>query len=479
MSLELPMTTQSSMLAEPNAKPHPSIDPETHREHSDLRRSPDDDSQPASQPRPKGAWLPWVWIGAAALCGFWLRGFLFHGESSERDKLSLSEPSRLTSANSEAVVVTVAPVTVRSVTRTIQAVGTLHAFEEVAMSSKLEGRVKEICHDVSDTVMPGEVLLRLDDTDATLAVEQAERQLKTELAKWGFEQVPEEEADISMLPTVESARLKYELALARLNRMEPLRGTQSISVDDYEQARSDAQVLQIEWTNQQLQAKSAAATARLRATDLAIARQRLSDCEIRVPLPTISDSGPTTGYVVADRMAAEGSLIRPGTEVFRLVLGKTLKLRLSVPETLASSVRVGQQVEVFPSSLSNSIPGTVIKVAPSIDRTTRTLMVEVSVPNVEGVVKSGGFAKAAIQVEQVSDAKTVPQECVYSLAGVQKLFVYEQGVAREHQVTLGEQQAGWVEVLMPKLNESDLVITSGQKNLSEGIPVTLRETDRS
>jgi hypothetical protein len=52
-------------------------------------------------------------------------------------------------------------------------------------------------------------------------------------------------------------------------------------------------------------------------------------------------------------------------------------------------------------------------------------------------------------------------------------------VAREHQVTLGEQQAGWVEVLVPKLNESDLVITSGQKNLSEGIPVTLRETDRS
>jgi RND family efflux transporter MFP subunit len=424
-------------------------------------------------------WKFWIGIGAAALGGFLMRGLLFHGESSSGDRLSLPEQIRLASTNADAVVVTAAPVTLRNVTRTVQAVGTLHAFEEVAMSSKLEGRVKEICHDVSDTVMPGDVLLRLDDTDANLAVQQADRQLQTELAKWGFEKVPEEDADISKLPTVESARLKYELALARLNRMEPLRGTQSISVDDYEQARSDAQVLQIEWTNQQLQAKSAAATARLRATDLAIARQRLSDCEIRVPFPTISDTGSASSYIVAERMVAEGSLIRPGTEVFRLVLGKTLKLRLSVPETLASSVRVGQHVDVAPSSLSKSIPGTVDKIAPSIDRTTRTLMVEVEVPNTDGLVKPGGFAKAAIQVEQVAHAKTIPQECVYSLAGVQKIFVLDQGVAREHPVTLGEQQAGWVEVLEPELKEDDLVITSGQKNLSEGIPVTLRETDRS
>src|SRR6478609_8734918 len=52
----------------------------------------------------------------------------------------------------EPVMVTVAPVQVRPVERSVEAVGTIYSFEEVTISTKVEGRVRRILHDVSDRV---------------------------------------------------------------------------------------------------------------------------------------------------------------------------------------------------------------------------------------------------------------------------------------------------------------------------------------
>jgi RND family efflux transporter MFP subunit len=176
-------------------------------------------------------------------------------------------------------------------------------------------------------------------------------------------------------------------------------------------------------------------------------------------------------------MVSEGTLLRPGTEVFRLVLGKTLKLRLSVPESYSSSVMVGQSVSVYPSSISESVQGRVARIAPSVDRATRTFLVEVEVPNELGCYKPGGFAKANILVGESERAPTVPSSSIYSLAGIQKIFVIDQGVVREHHVQLGEQRPEWIEIAEPKLPPGTQVVTSGQRLLSDGVHVTVRRAE--
>jgi RND family efflux transporter MFP subunit len=373
--------------------------------------------------------------------------------------------------------VTAAPITQRLVARTVNAVGSLHAFEEVVVSSKVEGRVQRIVADVSTRVKPGEVLLELDATDPRLAVQQAERSLQAELAKWGFPSVPDENVDLSQLPSVRSAKARFDLSKARFERMQSLKSTGSVSDDDFDQAKTDLGILENEWRKEQLLAQSSAAVARLRAADLAIAQQRLADCQVRAPVPSLNDPEHEPEYIVSERLVSEGSLLRPGTEVFRMVFGRTLKLRLSVPEIHTASVRVGQRVDVYPSSIEQPLAGTVAKVAPSVDRATRTFMVEVYVVNTSGMLKPGGFAKASIRIAESEQAVTVPMTSLYSLAGVQKIFVVQDDTAREVQVVLGEQSKEWVEIAQPPIPVGAMVITSGQRLLSDGVRIQIRATE--
>ncbi|MBM3964578.1 MAG: HlyD family efflux transporter periplasmic adaptor subunit, partial [Planctomycetes bacterium] len=171
------------------------------------------------------------------------------------------------------------------------------------------------------------------------------------------------------------------MAKSRLDRMLSLETTKSISQDDLEQAKSEAQITESDWKNQMLMANSAAAVARLRAAELAIAKQKFRDCEIRVLTPTLTGNPLEEIYTVSERLVSEGTLLRPGTEVFRLVLGRTLKLRLPVPEVHSSWIAVDQKVMITTASLPEGRTGRVAKISPSIERTTRTFIVEVEVPN--------------------------------------------------------------------------------------------------
>jgi RND family efflux transporter MFP subunit len=427
-------------------------------------------------PGRRGWWRRWPWLGwlVFAVAGFGLGRYLAVEAKPHRSPLTLDSRAARPPLAGEGIVVTTAPVVYRTVQRTVEAVGSLHGFEEVTLSSKIDGRVLRIHHDVASVVRPGELLLELDATDARLAVEQAERSVQAELARWGFREVPVEGADLDDLPLVVSARLRYELARSRLERLLPLLSTQSVSVDDLEQARSEAQVSESEWKNQALQAQSAAATARLRQAELAIAQQRVHDAEIRSPLPTITDDGSEPSYTISERLVSEGSFLRTGTEVFRLLLGKNLKLRLAVPEVHAAQVQPGQAVMLTSAGLPTAVRGQVTRISPAIDRITRSFQVEVLVPNDQGGLKPGSFAKASIIVGEDDQASTIPLAGLYSFAGIHKVFAAEGGVAHEYQVTLGEQADDWVEIVAPKLPSGAAIITSGQRLLSEGIPVIER-----
>ena len=432
------------------------------------------DSKPTAQTR----WsvMNWATVGTLLVAAFGGGWWVANNQANQHERMSLPDSDLV--LKSDAIVVTTDPVVYRDVQRYVEAVGTLNGFEEITLSSKQEGRVLRVHHDLSSVVKPGELLLELDPTDAKLAYDQANRNVQTELAKWGFKSVPSETDDLQQLPTVVSARLRFELAQSRLQRMTPLKATNSVSAEDLEQVKSDVLVLQSDWQNQLLMANSAAATARLRNAELAIADQRINDISIRAPLPTVLSNPADHFYTISERLVSEGTLVRPGTEVFKLILGKTLKLRLSIPEVYSRQVIVGQTVDVTTGALEKASIGIVERIAPSIDRTTRTFSVEVNIPNQDGLLKPGGFAKAKILIGRDAKATTIPMHGLYSFAGINKIFLNENGVAKEIKVKLGDQTDEWVEIAEPALPENAMIVTSGQKLLSEGSSISLRSIAR-
>lgn len=440
--------------------------------HSDVHQSSETKTSGSSFWRPPIIWGLLI-VGSA--CGFFAGRLWVVGEQKSESQLKLSPlSSNAKESEPERVVVTASPVTRRDVERSIQAVGTLNGFEELTVSSKLEGTVVRIFHDLSSTVKPGDVLLELDTTDAALSVRQSEMSLQAELAKWGFGTVPEQDVDITQLPNVVTAKLRWELAKSRLERMLPLQSTNSVTADDLEQSKSEAKVAESEFQNQLLLARSSVATVRLKAAEWDIAKKRLADCQIKVPTPSNILREEDGFYTVSERLVSEGTLLRPGTEVFRLVLGKSMKLKLSIPQIYADQVNVGQSVAIDVDGEDRNIVGMIKRVSPAIDRSTRTFTVEVDVPNADGRLKAGSFAKASISIGKSTDSICVPLASVSSFAGIQKIFLIENDLAKEVKVTLGEQADDWVEILTPKINKDARVITSGQRMLSNDIPVRER-----
>jgi multidrug efflux pump subunit AcrA (membrane-fusion protein) len=416
-----------------------------------------------------------ILVGAGILGMAWTFGYAGLG-GPPREALPKEPASEEAPAN--AVAVTLESVSTRPVQRTIETVGTLHPAEQVIECAKVEGRVRRILHDVGDRVKPGDLLLEVDPTDFELNVRQAQRALEVEQAKLGLSEVSTGEFDVSQLPIVVEARAKATRAKERLERVRALVERNALSKDEMGNAISDARSLEAEYQNQILMAKSGLATVQMKQEALAIVTQQLHDTRIVTPRPSKTDPkavGDMT-YAITSRSAAEGSFVRIGTEVFKLVIDRLLKLKVPVPDRYVAEVKNGQRVTVKTAAYDKTFEGTVTRINPSVDLTTRTFEVEIQVPNPDGVLKSGSFAKAAIITRMDPETQTVPLDAVVRFAGITKIFLCDGEKARELQVTPGTTTSEWIEISSPKLPRGAQVITSGQSLLSDGLPIFVRRT---
>ena len=153
-----------------------------------------------------------------------------------------------------------------------------------------------------------------------------------------------------------------------------------------------------------------------------------------------------------------------------------MRFRGTVPERNSSEVRLGQESRVYTSAYREPFSGQVTRINPAINPSTRTFEVEVLVPNHEGQLKPGGFAKCEILTAIDEDTPTVPLETLVYFAGVTKIFLVHDGRAKEVHVTLGVQATEWVEIASPKLDRDTLAVTSGQTAIVDGTKVIIRET---
>lgn len=419
--------------------------------------------------------LKLVVLAAAFAAGWWVAD----SRKEHHAREALPPDAHSTVDHSSAATVTVEPVVRRPVHRTVDVLGTLHGFEEVTISARVEGRVLKLNCDVGDTVKPKSQLLEIDSTDHELSVQQAERALQVELSKLGLKEVPDAKLDLTKVPAVVKAKSLLEHAKSRLERMTQLSAKKNVSQEDLDASANDYRTAQAEFDNQMLQAETGLAMIQLKQVDLQIAREQLANTKVLAPRPNVvlPDSSDVT-YVVSHRSVSEGTLVRPGTELFRIVISQTLKLRVPVPERYSSDVRMNQDVRIFTSTSAAPFAGTVTRIHPTVDPATRTYQVEIQVPNPKGELKPGSFAKASILTHVDPAATTVPLSALVQFAGIIKIFLVEEGHAKETPVSLGTQTTEWVEIASPSLPEGALVITSGQTAIANQSAVTVRSQEK-
>lgn len=386
------------------------------------------------------------------------------------------------------VPVTVAPVKTTLLRRTIPVVGTLHGYEDMSVSPKVDGRVARVLKDIGDSVAPGEVLFELDPTDYILAVAQARPAFQGELKKLQLDVLPEAdeglETIIEKVPAVAQAHANLELADKELVRSEFENVKGVGAMQSLDAARTKMKVARTAVQLAETDARVILAQARRLKASLDDAEERLRETQIRAPIPhdwsawsaIVGPAANPLRYAVAGRMVSKGEMIRqtPVTNAFRLVIDHILKLRAAIPEKYRPDIHVGQTVEIrveaYPASVFR---GVVARVNPTVDSVNRTFMVEIQVPNCGHRLSVGGFAKAEILTCTDAAVLTVPPEAVKTFAGVTKVFVVEGNTARTVEVEIGTREKEWVEV-RGSLQPDARVITSGHSQLVEGSPVRIR-----
>jgi multidrug efflux pump subunit AcrA (membrane-fusion protein) len=380
------------------------------------------------------------------------------------------------------VPVTVAPVLPQAIQRTLSATGTLAGYDEVMLTPKVDGRVRAVYVDSGDTVFPGQVLLETDATDYVLAVNDARRALEAELATIDLTEIPKGAFDVEAVPLVRRAEASRLNALRQYERIKNLTTPSRAELD---QSETEMKVAEANKRDAVTVAKARLASARWRQAALETAEQRLRDCELRAPDPTEANawaavlgvSAAPIRYTVAQRLTSVGDMIRsmPVTNVFKMVVTQCLKLRATLPERYIADVALNQTVAVTVEAYPNqSFRGRVARIHPTVDQNNRTFQVEIQIPNLDNRLRVGSFARATIQIRKDPNVLTVPPQAVLTFAGISKVFVIQDGLAKAIPVEIGTRETDWIEVI-GAIPANSKVATSGFSQLVDGSKVRVRE----
>lgn len=188
---------------------------------------------------------------------------------------------------------------------------------------------------------------------------------------------------------------------------------------------------------------------------------------------------PISG-IVGRTLLDKGANILPGagisgTPLAIVVNMEEMIVRLSVPELdipyLKKGLNAEIQVDAYPQE---NFLGEISKVSEVVDIETRTLPVEITIPNSDHRLKSGMFARVKIVAAQLKERIVVSQDALVQELGQSFVFVVEDHAARKKKITLGVKEDSRMEVL-EGLKEGEEVIVFGQQGLKDGTAVEIEK----
>jgi multidrug efflux pump subunit AcrA (membrane-fusion protein) len=376
-------------------------------------------------------------------------------------------------ATPKVVDVTTAAAIRRDLPEFVEATGSLAGDEQTDVAPQTSGKVVEVGVDIGSAVRRGQMLVKLDDAELKLRVNQAQAQV--EQAKAAVKQAEEkiglrsgQSFDPTRVAEVAAAKVAYDLAEKNLKRAEKLIESGDVSRSFYDQQRAQRDQLKEQYD-------SAVAQARQNYAAVEVARTNVANAEAQLALARKSLSyavipAPIDGFV-SERTADLGEYVSPTQKVATIVRTNPLRVRIDIPEQAIPEVHVGQSVSATTSSWPDkSFSGHIARIAPSVTTNSRTLTVEAEIDNSSGALKPGQFATVRILQPRPVPAVLVPVKAVMTDAGVSQVFVIKDGHAEQRLVQLGVTEGDLIQ-LKSGVTADEKVATSNLEQLADGVPV--------
>lgn len=231
-----------------------------------------------------------------------------------------------------------------------EALGTLKAADRNIVSSRVMARIDEMPVDADDVVKAGQPLIKLQQDDFRAKLNQARESFTAAMAKES------------------EARTAFE-------RIERLREQNATTQAEFDSAKAALEVAEAEVRR---------------------AEQGVREAETMLSFTEILS--PRDGRII-ERLAEPGDMAVPGQPLLTLYDQSSLRLEVPVREELAVDLKPGSQVQVHIDALNRDLTGTVAQRIPQAVAASRSFLVKVDLPNVEGLFE-GMFGRLKIPVAE-------------------------------------------------------------------------------
>lgn len=299
------------------------------------------------------------------------------------------------------------------VSRSITHTATLQPYIDVHLAPASPGRIERIHAEAGDRVSEGQLLVEMDRTQLNQALVQ-----------------------------LQNIEKDYR-------RLDTLKKTGSITEQQYDQAKTQYE---------------------LARSNVEFLRDNTT---LKAPF-----SGTVSGRYFENGEMFSGTPNTPEGKaaILSLVRTSSLKVSINVPERYFPHIKRGMTVtiksDVYPGE---DFSGSVLRIYPTINQLTRTVKIELVVPNPDGRLRPGMFARANIDLESV-ETLVVPAIAVLKLQGSNEryLFIEQNGRARRVSVVIGDRFDDMIEIISDEIEAGDNLIIAGQSRLVDGVAVEVQ-----
>jgi RND family efflux transporter MFP subunit len=321
--------------------------------------------------------------------------------------------------------------------------GTMQAVTEAPILARTDGYLARRLVDIGDRVQAGQVLAEIDAPEVDQQINQAEAAV--EQAQAAIEQA---------LANLDQGKANRELARVTAERLKMLNERGIAPQQDTDQSR----------------AQLAAQDANVQALEKAIQAQRSNLAAAKANLGRLQEvrgyrlvKAPFDG-VITLRNVDVGALVSSGnTLLYRIAQTGALRTYVNVPQTYVNSVQVGQTATLTVAHLpERTFRGRVARTANALDPATRTMLVEVDVPNADGALFPGTYAEVNLSGPRANPPLVVPAAAIiFRSDGAQVAVVQPDETLHLQKIAVGRDYGDRVEVLQGVVDGAMIVAAPG------------------
>jgi RND family efflux transporter MFP subunit len=330
--------------------------------------------------------------------------------------------------------------------------GTLQAVTEAPILARADGYLKSRFVDLGDRVHAGQPLAEIDAPELDQQVRQAEA-------------------------AVTQAQASLEQAQANLEQGKSARGLAQTTAERWQALTQQGVVSRQD--NDQYQAQLVSANANVQALEKAVSAQRSNVTASQANVARLQEvqgyrvvKAPFDGVIIL-RNVDVGALVNTGsTLLYRIAQTETLRTYVNVPQDNAASIHVGQPAGLTLSNFpGRRFLGKVAHTANALDPSSRTMLVEVDVPNPDGALFPGMYAEVDLTSAALSPPLVVPaQALIVRSDGAQVAVVGPDGILHIQKVAIGRDYGDRVEIVQG-VTEGTTILAAPGDTAQEGAKI--------